>query len=185
MCRCPLPGSFQQENAAVALAAMETLALSGASITVDHACSGLTNVTWPGRLQTVDEEPRVIVDGACNPDAMKQVARFIDRIAPRERTVALVGMCRDKHIGEVLDILGDAVSRMVMTRVANPRLAETEELVRSAPENVETVSEDEPRKALETARRLAGSEGVVIVTGSLYLVGDILAAYGHAVPDEL
>lgn len=180
-----LPGVFQRENAAVALAAMEMLALSGASVTVDDAFSGVADVFWPGRLQIIDENPRVIVDGACNPDAMKRVTEYLESITLRDRTVALVGMCRDKHIGEVLDILGSAVSRMVMTRVNNPRVAETEELSRNAPDTIETFRADDPRTALELARRLAGDDGVVIVTGSLYLVGEVLAIYGHAVPDEL
>ncbi len=174
----PLAGRFQYANAATALAALETLALSGRPVTADAAKRGIERVWWPGRLQRLAGNPDVVVDGACNVAAMEVVIEHIEKSKPRESVVALVAMCRDKDIRDVLAVLGRAVSKMVCTEARNPRAMPAVELAREAPECVETVAETDPARALETAVRLAGPDGLVIATGSLYLVGELFRIYG-------
>jgi len=174
----PLKGSMQFENTALAIAALEALAVKGFPVDESSVRRGIEGVDWPGRLQHVAEHPAVIVDGACNIEAMKAVVDYVTGIYSSDHTVAVVGMCADKDIRGVLDVLGRTASRFVCTRVDNPRAIRAVELAEQAPPNVETIVREDPVEALEHAVALAGSDGVVIATGSLYLVGDVLRYYG-------
>jgi len=174
----PLKGAMQFENAALAIAALEALAGKGFPVDESSVRRGIEGVVWPGRLQYVAENPAVIVDGACNIEAMMAVVDYVRSKYSPEHTVAVVGMCVDKDIRGVLDVLGNAASRFVCTRVDNPRAIRAVDLAEQSPSNVETVVREDPVTALEHAVALAGSDGVVIATGSLYLVGDMLGYYG-------
>lgn len=174
----PLPGAFQFENAATALATLETLSLHGLPISPEAALRGIERTRWPGRLETLAHRPEVVVDGACNAGAMTAVRDWLRSRSGRNRTVATVAMCRDKDMADVLAILGEAASRMVFTRVRNPRAMDAPELAALAPDGVETFVEPEPADALQKAIELAGPRGTVIAAGSLYLVGEVFRMYG-------
>ncbi len=174
----PLNGIIQCENAAVALAALEVLEDSGYPVADHSARMGIGSVKWPGRLQKVSSNPGVFVDGACNAEAMKAVADYISTLTDRDRVVAVVGMCSDKDVEEVLDMLGKAASRFVLTQVVNPRAMMPHELAARSPGSVETIVQERTSSALERAVSLAGGDGLVIATGSLYLVGEVLRYYG-------
>ncbi len=173
-----LPGAFQYENAAAALAALEILAESGFPLDSATARRGIEKTRWPGRLETLAHHPEVIVDGACNTGAMEAVRDWLHSRSGRDRTVAVVAMCRDKDMRDVLALLGEAASRMVFTHVRNPRAMDAGELAALAPEGVEAFVEPEPVDALRKAIELAGPEGTVIAAGSLYLVGEVFRMYG-------
>ncbi|MCE5250616.1 bifunctional folylpolyglutamate synthase/dihydrofolate synthase [bacterium] len=172
-----LNGAMQYENTAVSLAALEVLSQRGYPVNEDTAREGIRHVKWPGRLQHVTENPIVVVDGACNTGAMKMVHEYISSLARRERVVALVGMCRDKDVRDVLEILGKTASRFVLTQVNNPRAMDADELAGHSPGTVTKFVEKNPTGALDRAIELAGENGLVIATGSLYLVGEILRRY--------
>lgn len=169
-----LPGAFQRENAATALAALETAADAGLAITPEYAREGIETVRWPGRLQQIGESPAVVVDGACNPAATAVVRDYVRSRTGRDNVVAVIGMCDDKQAGEVLSILGEAVGRLICTRAGNPRELPPDELALHAPDNVSVTVEPDSLKALERAEQDAGPDGLVVVTGSLYLAGTVI-----------
>jgi len=181
----PLAGSVQHENAAVALAALEILASKDYSITPENARRGIENVQWPGRFQTVSVNPEIIVDGACNINAMMAVRNYLREKTSKDKIVAVVGMCSDKDVIQVLEILRQAVSRFIYTQVDNPRALSARELANRSSEGENNIVEVDPIKALNKAISIAGSDGLVIVTGSLYLVGDVLKHYRMMENDEL
>lgn len=170
----PLAGSVQHKNAAVALAALETLASEGYSITPESARRGIENVRWPGRFQTVSVKPEIVVDGACNISAMMAVREYLKGKNSKDKIVAVVGMCSDKDVDQVLEILSQAVSRFVFTQVDNPRALSACELANRSLEAKKNIVEIDPINALTKAVSMAGNDGLVIVTGSLYLVGEVL-----------
>lgn len=174
----PMPGNFQFENAATALAALETLAESGCPVNSKSAKRGIEHVRWPGRLETIAHRPEIVVDGACNPGAMTVVAEYIASRSPRGDTAAVFAMCRDKEVVDVLSILGSAASRIVFTQVRNPRAMDAAELAAKAPQGVESFIEPNPDDALKRAAGLVGEDGLVLVIGSLYLVGEVFRIYG-------
>jgi len=174
----PLGGAFQMENAAVALAVLETLASRGIGVTAESAREALETVKWPGRLHVVSENPDVIVDGACNTSAMGRVCDFISSRRAKEKTVAVVAMCRDKEVEEVLSVLGGCVSRFIVTEVDNPRMLGAEVLAGKIPPHIPWKAVPDPAGALDEAVSAAGNDGQVVATGSLYLVGEVLKHYG-------
>lgn len=179
----PMPGAFQAENTALALTALEQLAGRGFSLTPPVVQKGIEAVHWPGRLQTIHRNPGVIVDGACNIDAMRKVAAHLGTLKPREKTVAVFGICQDKDVEQVLQVLGEAVSRIVFTRVQNPRALAADRIGAHAPSGLSKTVQPDPVAALGEAMEIAGPDGLVIVTGSLYLVGDIMKHMGIAVSE--
>lgn len=173
-----LPGSHQIDNARVAVAAVEELATRrGFALPPDCVRRGLASVRWPGRLQWLepaDGPPRLLFDGAHNPPGIQAVARFL---AGREwaRPVLLFGATRGKSLDELLAPLAKFADEIVIGRPPVERgldPAEVAEVARNYFERVETAHG--PREALARARILAGPERWVLVTGSLYLVGDVL-----------
>ena len=174
----PLNGAMQSENAAVALTVLEILGDKGYPVDVTTAVDGIGKVEWPGRLQQVADNPDVIVDGACNVAAMQAVIDYCVTRAGSRRIVAVIGMCKDKDVRDVLAVLGGGAPYFVLTRVINPRAIDPAELAALSPRTVKTEVHEKPVDALEHARTRAGKDGLVIVAGSLYLVGEVLEYYG-------
>ncbi len=173
----PLAGSVQYENTAVALAVLETLVLEGYSVTRESARKGIENVNWPGRFQTVSERPEIVVDGACNIGAMTAVSDYLKGRISKDKIVAVVGMCSDKDVIQVLEILNQAVSRFIFTQVDNPRALSAHDFIKLLPALKGSIVEVDPIKAVKKAVTMSGPDGLIIVTGSLYLVGDVLKHY--------
>jgi dihydrofolate synthase/folylpolyglutamate synthase len=182
--KAPLRGRFQVENATAAVAAAWKLAARGWRIPPAAVTEGVARASWPGRLEVCGERPLTFLDGAHNPAAAAAVAEFVRaELAPRPLTLVYASM-RDKAIEEVAALLFPLASAIYLTRVAQPRAAAPEELLARAgtyagSRPVRIVPD--PAQALEEARRAAGSDGVVLAAGSLFLVGAIKEAFsaGH------
>jgi dihydrofolate synthase/folylpolyglutamate synthase len=121
----------------------------------------------PGRLERRSERPLEIWDGAHN---LAGVEWLLPRL-PARRYVALVSILRDKDATSMLAALGTVADRIVATQSSNPRAVPADELAARAPVPAEVVAS--PAEALERARSLAGLDGAVLVTGSLYLLQDL------------
>jgi dihydrofolate synthase / folylpolyglutamate synthase len=167
-----LLGDYQPANAALAVACAHAMG----EVTDESVRRGLASTDWPGRLQVIDQHPRVILDGAHNPAALTQAGASLRALIHDERLVALFAMLTERDPVQVIDALRTMnLDAAVFTEaksagshaVAASHLAEVYgrggEAMRKAGE------------ALERAKRLAGPSGTVIVCGSLYLVGEILA----------
>ena len=168
----PLVGDYQPANAALAVAAAHLL-----TEVDDHAVRrGLAATRWPGRLQVIAEHPRVILDGGHNPAAMVKAGATLRRLIGSERLVAVFAMLseRDPHqLLAALRTLGPDGVVFTEPASAHGHNIGPEELVRIYGAG----SHAEPRAAvaLEQAVEMAGHAGNVLVCGSLYLVGEILA----------
>jgi dihydrofolate synthase/folylpolyglutamate synthase len=171
-----LRGRHQVENARVAVVALETLAPGlGFEPEPSKVREGLANVRWPGRLQWVEGRPPLLLDGAHNPAGARALADYL-RSRGGERPVLLFNTMRKKKVEEMVRPLVDLIDGVVITRARVDRAAEPEDLapvLRQLVMRVEVVPD--PGEALERARSLALPEGYVLVAGSLYLVGEILA----------
>jgi dihydrofolate synthase/folylpolyglutamate synthase len=186
--RPALAGRHQIENARIALAAFERFAPRvGVVPDPDRVRRALAEVRWPGRLQWVRASaahPELLLDGAHNPAGMRVLAthlRSLDRPPP----VAVVGAMTGKLIEEMLATIAPCVAAFVVTRPSVERAESAsvvaEEARRLGARRVEVVPE--PAHALDRAAAQTGPGGYVLVTGSLYLVGQILALHeGRPVP---
>ena len=165
--RSPLLGLAQMENLAVAATAATLLGIPAASIV-----AGAASVRWPGRLQWVDGTPPLLLDGAHNPAALAALRPEVTALAGGRRVVALFGAMADKQLDEMLPRVAQMADEVVVTSVGGGRAASAALLAEmlGGGTAVEPVA-----AALSEARHRAGRSGLVLVCGSLALVGAVLA----------
>lgn len=177
-------GAFQRRNLALARAAAQAFlaprALHEAAVGAAAAAT-----TVPGRLQRVGDDPPTYLDGAHNPDGMGAVIAAVGEEAPGAPVTAVVSVLADKDVEAILAALAPSTARIVTTTNHNPRALGAAELAdvarRAGSADVRAV--EDPHAALATARALAREEhGVVLATGSIYLVADLLRPDGAAGP---
>ena len=167
-------GSFQRRNFALARAAAEAYLGALDSCAVAAAAA---EVRVPGRLQVVDSDPLTLLDGAHNLDGMTALVQSLPEIvAGRDRLVAVVSILDDKDAAGMLATLLPASDALVLTHSKNPRALPPPTLQSLSGQLHGPPSEvvHDPRAALARARDLAGPGGVVLATGSLYLVADLI-----------
>jgi dihydrofolate synthase/folylpolyglutamate synthase len=171
----PLVGDYQPVNAATAVAAAHLLD----EVTDDDVRKGLQSTRWPGRLQVIAHKPRVILDGGHNPAAMTKAGATLRRLIGDERLVAVFAMLIERDPVQLLAALRtlkpDAVVFTEPTSAAGHAVA-AELLTKTYGADGHAVVP--APAALQRARDLAGLDGNVLVCGSLYLVGEILALGG-------
>jgi dihydrofolate synthase/folylpolyglutamate synthase len=172
------PGAYQRRNFALARAAAGAYLgeLDGQAVRAAAA-----TVRVPGRLQQIDAEPLTLVDGAHNPDGTAALAASLPELVTGEhRVVAVVSILDDKDAaGMLAGLFGGQVSidAVVLTSSQNPRAlppGTLQSLTRQLHGPASEIVAD-PLAAVARARELAGRDGVVIVTGSIYLIADMLA----------
>ena len=180
-----LAGHHQLRNTALAIAAAVELNNCGVGITARQIELGIGATHWPGRLQLISGQPMgapdVLLDVAHNPaGAWVLRAALSDRFADR-RMALVFGAMRDKAIAEMADILFTQADCVVATQAKNPRSASAEE-IRKAGERTGTqiiMTPDVPT-ALERARALLPTDGLIVVTGSIYVVGEAIQEMRNA-----
>ncbi|MBI5521232.1 MAG: bifunctional folylpolyglutamate synthase/dihydrofolate synthase [Desulfarculus sp.] len=178
--RTSLVGRHQPGNAALALGAVEALARAGAPVTPQHFRQGLSAARWPGRLQqqpSAPGEPTLWLDGAHNLPAARALVESLDLVRQgRWPLVMILGVMADKDLAGILGLLTPAADRVVYSRPRYERAAAPEALAAAAPAGAPPGQvEPDLARAILTARRLAGPRGAVLITGSLFTVGEALA----------
>ncbi|MGI8778963.1 MAG: bifunctional folylpolyglutamate synthase/dihydrofolate synthase [Solirubrobacteraceae bacterium] len=170
--RAALPG-YQRTNFAVACAAArEQLGALDAAL-VDRVGAGLT---VPGRLQVVAERPFTVLDGAHNPSGVQALAAAL----PERPFVGVVSILEDKDAAAMLRALLARCATLVCTAAPNPRAlppATLASLVQQLGASAEIVPD--PRAAVARAQALAGPDGAVVATGSIYLIAELVSAPGR------
>jgi dihydrofolate synthase/folylpolyglutamate synthase len=172
-----LLGDYQVENAAVVLAACELLLDKAPRISLDSVRAGLWAHRWPGRLEVVSEMPLVMLDGAHNLDAAKQLARHLRTHFTGRDITMVVGILDDKPYAAMLRLLLPMASRVVVTQAKTNRALPAEKIepvARMMLADVRIIRD--VGEALRFAVDTAASESVVLVAGSLYVVGEAKAA---------
>jgi dihydrofolate synthase / folylpolyglutamate synthase len=168
-------GTFQRRNFALARAAAEAYLgeLDAAAV-----AAAADEVRVPGRLQQIDSDPLTLIDGAHNPDGMRALAESLPEfVGGHERVVAVVSVLDDKDAAGMLAALIPACDALILTSSQNPRALPPPTLQSLARQLAGPPGEivPDPHRALRRARELAGPRGVVIATGSLYLIADLLS----------
>ena len=175
--RLGLRGRFQHDNAAVALTAL-ALVREPFPCPVEAVRTGLAAVRWPGRLAVARERPLVVLDGAHNPAGAATLARELPALVGDRPLVLVFAVMTDKDWRAMLAPLLPRVARAVVTRVGR-RAAPLEPLVAALGEHIPVDAVDDPRAAVRAGLALAGDDGAVLVTGSLFLVGEAYAELGQ------
>src|SRR5579875_1610401 len=172
----PLPGRFQIRNALAAAAAARLLAGRGFAINPSAIEEGIRRVRWPGRLEQMSSDPAVFLDGALNPASARELARFIQQHLSERRIWLIFAALRDKAVDEIADLIFPHVHQVFFTQPAQSRAISAPllaEMTSHLAEHFEIVAD--PIQALHRALSLAAPADVILITGSLYLVGCLRA----------
>ena len=191
--RLPLAGRHQRLNALIAVLAVE--ALRGALAECDEASrsmagkidaaaivSGLEAAHWPGRLQRISASPLVLIDGAHNPAGCEALRESIDALRAEggfRRLCLVLGIMDDKDVTAMARTIVPVADHLILTKGRSPRFRGPEIVLRDIPAGGPVPAiEPDPAAALAAARAWCDPEDAVLICGSLYLVGDVLAAEG-------
>jgi dihydrofolate synthase/folylpolyglutamate synthase len=170
-----LRGAHQVGNAVVAVLLAEQLSADGVrGIDPLSIAAGLRRAVWPGRLEIIPGRPELLLDGAHNPAGCAALAAYLKDHQRNRSTVLLFASMKDKPAGSMLDLLCPLARKVIVTRVPVPRGETPEVLGRLARDRHPDVARaDSVEEALVLARDAAGPDGLVVISGSLYLVGEI------------
>jgi dihydrofolate synthase/folylpolyglutamate synthase len=178
----PLLGRHQLRNVALAIATAEELSKHGFKISPEAIERGVRETRWPGRFQVVaakDNMPEVVLDVAHNPAGVWALRSALsERYDGRDLTIVF-GAMRDKAIGEMAEVLFPIAKHVVTTAAENPRSATAEEIAEAAARtSADIVPTADVPSALQKARELTGADGVIVITGSIYVVGEAMHELG-------
>lgn len=177
----PLAGEHQRRNIALAIAAaVELRNQYGYKIGAAQIAEGIRRTQWPGRLELFEiaGAPKVLLDVAHNPAGAWTLRAAISAMtrdeSERLSPVLVFGCMQDKAFDEMAQILFPLFSRVLFTPILSPRSASTDELLQAAAKvGVRADAASDARQALEYALNEAPEEGLVVVAGSVYLVGEV------------
>lgn len=169
----PLIGAHQLKNAAAALAAVAALR-GGLDIPDTAVEEGFANAFIPARLELMDENPLVLLDGAHNPGGMKALSEAVKTYCRGKNTVCIIGMLRDKDSVTALSYIKGLFSTVIALSPDNPRAMPAEEFAQEARAYFDMVIPMQDKAhAVKRAFELAGEDGAVVVCGSLYLAAEL------------
>ena len=173
-----LPGRFQLQNALNAVATARLLQTREFRITDENIERGIAATVWPGRLEKLQSQPDICLDGAHNPGAANELARFLQENFSRRKVILIYGAMRDKAVDEVTGALFPHVAEVIFTQPNSPRAVSAAQLAEMAGHHAAhfTVVRD-GEAALELALAKARPEDAIFITGSLYLVGQLRRAW--------
>jgi dihydrofolate synthase/folylpolyglutamate synthase len=179
----PLAGRHQLRNVALAIASAVELEKKGfAGITPESIECGIRETRWQGRFQVIPATttaPEIVLDVAHNPAGAWALRSALSSRYDERPLIFVFGAMRDKAIGEMTEILFPLAERVIATRPENPRAASPEEIRDAAKRmSVEIELIAEVKDAVDRAREIAGSSAVVVITGSIYLVGEAMQILG-------
>jgi len=195
----PLVGRHQLRNLALAVAAAEELHNQGiVQITPETIARGIRETNWPGRFQVVPsagDNPEYVLDVAHNPAgawALRSTLSAVyhdpgnDDLGDGREITMVFGVMRDKAMAEITEILFPTTRHVILTRANNPRSASPNEIRQAAARvaaGIDIAEAEDVALALEQARKVAGPKiagprGLVVVTGSIYIVGEAMRTLG-------
>jgi dihydrofolate synthase / folylpolyglutamate synthase len=167
-------GPFQQENAAIALAAVEALRAQGWRLGEQAIRQGLEGVRWPGRFDILSRRPLVILDCAHNELSIRALLDTIAvELGPQVRPRLIFGCLEDKQWARMAAMLAPRVRDATLTRAQPKRPLEPDKLLPFFAPRVPARVIREPASALERVMNESGPDEIILVTGSVYLVGEI------------
>ncbi len=173
-----LVGSYQPNNAAVAICAIEILRECGYDIPDECIYNGLSDVFWPGRFEILGYEPIFVLDGAHNPHGMEATVRSLRDHFGDRKIHFVVGAMKDKDVAGMMKMLVPLSASFTTVRPDNPRAMDEKELSELLISlGGAAQSKDSVRAGVLRATLLAGKTGIVACLGSLYFSGEIRQSY--------
>ncbi len=172
-----LLGEHQQVNAKVAVEVIKMLRFYGIKINRDTMRKGLYNTVWPGRCEVVLKNPLVVLDGAQNVASATVLKGTIKENFQYKKLILVLGISNDKDIKGMCNELCPLADEIILTQATNPRAArvdDIEKIIRAqgTEYKVQVIKTKNVKEAKEKALNIAKKEDLVLVTGSLFVVGE-------------
>ena len=171
----PLHGRHQVDNLATAIAACERLFGKELDAELVHAAVG--RVASPGRIEVAQRHPLVVLDGSHNREGLEALATTLLNEFPETDRILVLGMRGRRDVADALAPLAGVFNRVVVTTANDPAAIDPQLIttaVRTAlGEDIEVTVEEPAAQALTEAQSFAGEDDIVVVAGSLYLVGEL------------
>lgn len=179
-----LPGPHQKKNAALAVATVQTLQTQIA-VSPDAIETGLRSVNWPGRMQLIQQSDgrKWLIDGAHNEAGIAALLTALEEYFPGQRPTLILGLLSDKHWREIVAKLTHISDRIFTVPVTSHRTVSSAELAAECRRHPQIIATE--CGSLTEAFAQAAAAPFVLVTGSLYLVGEALELLGYAPPDSI
>ena len=174
-----LAGTHQIYNACTALEVIEALRLRGWEIPESAVLDGLEETRWPARCEVMAKEPLVILDGAHNQQCAQALADAVGRLVPGQKAVFLTGILADKNYGKMIDLLAPYAQSFICVTPPSPRALPAQELAESIRKRgMKADAAETIRDAIRLGLTTAAADGsVLVMTGSLYLAGEIRSVF--------
>ena len=174
--RISLPGEHQVLNALTAIAVADILQSQGISVPEEAIINGIGNTFWPGRLEWCGN---ILMDGAHNAQGVNAFVNFTETHLKNQKKILLSGVLKEKLSDEMLSRLASAADEAVTVTPDSPRAMRAEELSEKlGQKGIRTHAANCLKEGLHQARELAGENGVVLATGSLYFIGALRSELG-------
>ncbi len=168
-----LRGEHQGRNAAIAIAACRVINHSWKGLEKEKIIQGIQTTRWEGRLEAVSDKPLVLLDGAHNEEGARALRNYIQEFVSPPLFLVYAAM-RDKNIRRMADLLFPWADKVILTRFPYFRAAQPEELKEKVFKYKDRViCESSVEQAFRRAIEMAGPEGTVLVSGSLFLIGEV------------
>jgi dihydrofolate synthase / folylpolyglutamate synthase len=179
----PLVGEHQAVNCGLALSIIDRLKMRGIPINDNRVMEGLAKATLAGRMEMVNQAPRVLVDGAHNAASLEALMKAIGQHIPYDSMVVIFGCCSDKDIPGMLQQITGGADKVIFCPIKNVRTADPEELAARYVELYGKMAQVAQTldEAINIANRAVTKEDLICITGSFYLVGEakkLIAARG-------
>ena len=170
----PLAGSYQILNAALALEAVEALKNLGFSLTDAQVYEGFAKTVWKGRFTLLATDPAVILDGAHNPSAAKELQRSLNLYFKGKKLYYIFGVFKDKDYEEVIRLTAPLAEHIITIQTPdNPRALPASQLKKAVEKvNPSVEAADSIQEAVKKAKHLADKEDAIIIFGSLSFLGE-------------
>jgi dihydrofolate synthase/folylpolyglutamate synthase len=171
--RTPLLGGYQLYNAATAIGAVESLSRSKIEISETAVARGLAEVSWPGRLEVMQEHPLVVLDSAKDAEATRALSEAVDEL-PHRKLIAVVSISSDKNIPEMIRHIASVADEFIITSHSVMGRAAERDLIGGEVDKyvLPWVSVEKVEDAVNAALFKAGRDDMILVAGSVFIVGE-------------
>jgi dihydrofolate synthase/folylpolyglutamate synthase len=165
-------GQHQLDNAALAIGVIEALKECGLKIRVTDIKAGLHNTRWPGRCEVISRRPLIVLDGAQNVASAQVLKDSVRNNFKFKKLILVLGICQDKDIKGICRELKTIADEVILTKADNPRATNPAVLAKFFKGKPIHITKN-TREASKLAKQLAKKDDLILVTGSLFVVGAI------------
>ena len=169
-----LLGTYQLDNMSTAVFAAREINLFGVEVSHKNIINGLNSVSWPGRLEVMSTEPYVVIDGAHNIDGIYKLKESIEKYFKYKNLYLIFGVLSDKQVEEMVRVISPMAKSMICLSPNNERAEDSNLLLKTVKKyNKNCIIETDYAQAYKTVIKCSSNKDLILICGSLYMIGDM------------